>query len=32
MIREAFRWHIHKSVNESTKYQLETTSYTGTNL
>ena len=32
IVREAFRWHIHTSVNESTKYQLETTFYTGTNL
>ena len=27
-IGEAFRWHIHKIVNESTKYQLESTFYT----
>ena len=31
-IIEAFRWHIHKIVNESTKHQLETTFYTGINL
>ena len=31
-IGEAFRWHIHKIANESTKHQLETTFYTGTDL
>ena len=30
-IGEAFRWYIHKIVNESTKHQLETF-YTGTDL
>ena len=32
IIGEAFRWHIHKIVNESTKHQLETTFYTGRDL
>ena len=30
-IGEAFRWHIHKIVNESTKHQLEII-YIGTDL
>ena len=31
-IGQAFRWYIHKIVNESAKHQLETTFYTGTDL
>ena len=31
-IGEAFRWHIHKIVNEGTKHQLEITFYTGADL
>ena len=31
-IGEAFIWHIHKIVNESTIHQVETTLYTGTDL
>ena len=31
-IGEALRWYIHKTVNESTKYQMETTFYTETDL
>ena len=30
IIGEAVRWHIHKIGNKSTKHQLETTIYTGT--
>ena len=32
IIGEAVRWHIHKIGNKSTKHQLETTIYTGTDL